>query len=125
VKNTIGRSQRAFTNHKENGVTNKTSKISRSTAAAGVAAVLRFGVASVDEAAAARVQKAQHRQRHTVRAPAVPRDGKGAYDSSGLYDWSHWSPTHHPGWPCVSMSNSDASDTSAYPAWELREFGCK
>jgi hypothetical protein len=105
-------------------VTNKTSKISRSTAAAGLAAILMFGVASVHEAAAARIQRAQHRQPHTVQAPTVPRNGNGAYDSSELYDWSHWSPSHHPGWPCVSTSSSDASHTSAYPAWEVKP-GCK
>jgi len=112
VKNTSRRSQRALTNHKENGVTNKTSKISRSTAAAAMAAILTFSVVSVHKATAARVQRAQHRQ--TVQAPAVPQNGNGSYD------WSHWSPSHHPGWPCVG--GSDASATSAYPAWEV---GCK
>jgi hypothetical protein len=102
-------------------VTNKTSKISKLTAAAGIAAILTFGVASVHEAAAARVQGAKHRQPHTVQAPAVPRNGNGVYGSSGLYDWS---PSHHPGWPCVSTSSSDGSQTSAYPAWELKP-ACK
>jgi hypothetical protein len=70
-----------------------TSKISRSTAAAGMAAILTFGLASVDEAAAARVHRA-HRQPHTVRTLAAPHNGNGAYNSNGLYGWSHWSPSH-------------------------------
>jgi hypothetical protein len=48
-------------------VTNKISKLSRSTAVAGLAAILTFGVASVHEAAAARVQRAKHRQSHLCR----------------------------------------------------------
>ena len=98
-----------MTNQKENDVTNKISKISKSTAVAAMAAILTFGVASVHEAAAA--QRVQHRQPHTVQAPAVRPNGNGAYASSG----------RHPGWSCVS-SDTAGEVWSAYPAWEV---GCK
>ena len=81
-------------------------------------AILTFGVASVHEAAAARIQKAQHRQPHTVQAPGVRPNGNGAYASSGLYDRSHWSPSHRPGGPCFSR-DLGADAFSAYPAWEV------
>jgi hypothetical protein len=42
-------------------------------------------------------------------------------NSSGIYDWSDWSPTHHPGWPCI---RGEESATSAYPSWEVGP-GCR
>jgi hypothetical protein len=62
-----------------------------------------------------------------------PYDGYGAYgaygsyrpynrmNSSGIYDWNDWSPTHHPGWPCI---RGEESATSAYPSWEVGP-GCR
>ena len=82
---------------------------------------------SLREAAAAPIQVVKHRQaarRHHRVAPAA-QDNYGAYGAynpnggEGADDWSHWSPSHHPGWPCIS-NGSDASETSAYPAWEMK-----
>jgi hypothetical protein len=42
-------------------------------------------------------------------------------NSSGIYDWNDWSPTHHPGWPCI---RGEESATSAYPSWEVGP-GCR
>jgi hypothetical protein len=79
--------------------------------------------ASLQEAAAPSIETVQHRRSHTpqrhVVAPADRDYGYGAYSYApghGVDDWSHWSPTHHPGWPCVS---GPADETSAYPAWEV------
>jgi hypothetical protein len=85
VKTQFRRSQRTFDQSKDNDVTNKTSKILRSTAAAGVAAILTFGVGSVHEAAAA--------QTHTVQAPAVRNNGSSAYGSSGPTTGAAGAPT--------------------------------
>jgi hypothetical protein len=81
---------------------------------------------SLREAALSPIQIAQHRhhvRRHRHAAPAQESYGyySGAYsaNSEGVNDWSHWSPSHHPGWPCIS-GGSDGSQTSAYPAWEMR-----
>jgi hypothetical protein len=82
--------------------------------------------ASLHDAAAPLVQTVTHHGSHTahrrVVAP-VSRD-YGAYSYApghGVDDWSHWGPTHHPGWPCISP---DGRDTSAYPAWEVGS-GCR
>ena len=70
--------------------------------------------ASVGETAAVvPVRAAPHRYPH-----AAHRFGGSAY-GSGFNDWSHWSRSHHPGWPCVSGDNST---TSAYPTWEVRPY---
>jgi hypothetical protein len=87
---------------------------------------------SLREATVAPIQVVKHRQsrRHHRVAPAAQDDTYGAYDGySGAYnhnggagvdDWSHWSPSHHPGWPCITPGGSDGSETSAYPAWEMK-----
>src|SRR5262245_11806832 len=80
--------------------------------------------ASLQGAAAPPVETVRHRRSHTPQRHAVaPVDREynyGAYSYApghGVDDWSHWSPTHHPGWPCVS---GPADETSAYPSWEVR-----
>jgi hypothetical protein len=62
------------------------------------------------------VRAAPHRFPH-----AAPRLGRNAHGSDGFgpNDWSHWSRSYHPGWPCVS---GDSSMTSAYPTWEVRPY---
>ena len=87
---------------------------------------------SLREAAAAPIQVVKHRRsRASQHAPAAQddNDSYGPYNSyggpyshnggAGVDDWSQWSPSHHPGWPCIG-NGSDASETSAYPAWELK-----
>jgi len=86
---------------------------------------------SLREAAAAPFQVVKHRRAHRRVAPAaeenndfygVYNDLSGAYNhngGAGLDDWSQWSPSHHPGWPCIG-NGSDGSETSAYPAWEMK-----
>lgn len=84
--------------------------------------------ASLDKATTSLIETVQHRrslrsQRH-VAAPAYRDNGDSAYSYApghGMDDWSQWSPTHHPGWPCVSGS---ADETSAYPSWEVGP-GCR
>jgi hypothetical protein len=86
---------------------------------------------SLRDGAAAPMQMVRHRQSRTLqhhRAAPSARDNNGYGTSSrngvvGNDDWSHWSPSHHPGWPCIG-SGSDASQTSAYPAWEMKP-GCQ
>jgi hypothetical protein len=88
---------------------------------------------SLREAATAPIHVVRHRQspqRHRV-APAAQGDNEsygaysyygGAYSPNGgegVDDWSHWSPSHHPGWPCIG-SGSEGNQTSAYPAWEMK-----
>ena len=98
---------------------------------AAIAAPLSQSV-SLHDAAAPLVQTVQHRRSHTAHRRGVApfgRDygsdyGYGAYSYApghGVDDWSHWSPTHHPGWPCV---NGPADETSAYPSWEVGP-GCR
>lgn len=84
--------------------------------------------ALLHETAAPLVQTVQHRRSHTahrrVVAPVNRDYDYGAYSYApghGVDDWSHWSPTHHPGWPCVS---GPADETSAYPSWEVGP-GCR
>jgi hypothetical protein len=85
---------------------------------------------SLREAAAAPIQVVRHRPSRVHHAPAAQDDESyGAYNSyagpyshnggAGVDNWSHWSPSYHPGWPCIG-SSSDASETSAYPAWEMK-----
>jgi len=83
---------------------------------------------SLHEAAAAPIQVVEHRQhvrQHHRVAPAA-QDSYGYYGSSnssggeGFDDWSNCSPSHHPGWPCIASGGSDGSETSAYPAWEMK-----
>jgi hypothetical protein len=85
--------------------------------------------ASLHKAAVSPVETVRHRhahapQRHVI-APTQRGDyGDGAYSYApghGVDDWSQWSPTHHPGWPCVS---GPADETSAYPSWEVQP-GCR
>jgi hypothetical protein len=82
------------------------------------------------DAAAAPIQMVKHRpsRAHHRVAPAAQDDSYGAYNYGGTYDhnggagvddWSQWSPSHHPGWPCIG-NGSDGSETSAYPTWELK-----
>jgi hypothetical protein len=98
-------------------------------AASAAVALPLSGSPSLREAAAVPIQIAQHRQsrapqHHGVAPSAQDNNGYyGAYNSSGgegVDDWSQWSPSHHPGWPCISSGGSDASETSAYPAWEMK-----
>jgi hypothetical protein len=84
--------------------------------------------ASLHDAAAPLVQTVKHHRSHTahrrVVAPISRDYGDGAYSYApghGVDDWSHWSPTHHPGWPCVS---GPPDETSAYPSWEVGP-GCR
>ena len=80
-----------------------------------MAAIVTFGVASVHEAAAARVQRVQYRQPHTVQAPAVRHNGGRAYASSEFYGSpSQLSLAGH-----ASAGTADGSAWSAYPAWEV------
>jgi hypothetical protein len=102
---------------------------------ASAAIALPSASSSLRETAAAPIQVVKHRRAHHRAAPEVQEnnDSHGGYnDSSGPYshnggvgvdDWSQWSPSHHPGWPCIS-NGSDASETSAYPAWEMKPY-CK
>jgi hypothetical protein len=97
-------------------------------AASAAAALPASSVSSsLREFVLAPIQIAQHRQhlrRHHRAAPAEESYGYSgdAYSPNGgegVNDWSHWSPSHHPGWPCIS-GGSDGSQTSAYPAWEMK-----
>ena len=83
---------------------------------------------SLREAAAAPIQVVEHR-RHARRHHRVAPETQDNYGYHGSYsfnggegtdDWSHWSPNHHPGWPCIASGGSDGSETSAYPAWEMK-----
>jgi hypothetical protein len=83
---------------------------------------------SLREAAPAPIQAVkdrQHARPHHRVAPEA-QDSYGYYGSynpnggEGLDDWGHWSASHHPGWPCIASGGSDASETSAYPAWEMK-----
>ena len=81
--------------------------------------------ASPQGAAALPIQTVQqHPRSHVARrhvvTPTDPYSSYGAYNYApghGADDWSQWSPTHHPGWPCVS---GPGDETSAYPSWEVR-----
>jgi hypothetical protein len=96
-------------------------------AASAAVALPSSASSSLRDAAAAPIQSVRHRQRarqHHRVAPTA-QDNNGAYgaynlnDGEGFDDWSHWSPSHHPGWPCIG-NGSDSSETSAYPAWEMK-----
>lgn len=96
-------------------------------AASAAVALPSSASSSLSEAAAAPIQIVRHRQRapqHHRVAPTAQdyNDYYGSYNRSGgegVDDWSHWSPSYHPGWPCIG-NGSDASETSAYPAWEMK-----
>lgn len=84
--------------------------------------------ASLDKAKTLPIETVQHRGSNRSQRRVVPqahRDyGDGAYSYApghGMDDWRQWSPTHHPGWPCVSGSSDE---TSAYPSWEVGS-GCR
>jgi hypothetical protein len=47
----------------------------------------------------------------------------GYWPGHGIDDWSHWSPSYHPGWPCVSGGRG-STGKSAYPSWEVGR-GCR
>jgi hypothetical protein len=99
-------------------------------AASAAVALPSSASSSLRDAAAAPIQSVRHRQHHRV-APTAQDNNRynGAYNSyggaynldgrRGVDDWSRWSPSHHPGWPCIG-NGSDASETSAYPAWEMK-----
>jgi len=84
---------------------------------------------SLREAAATPIQVVKHRRSRVSQHAPAAQDSYGSYNSydgpyshnggAGVDDWSQWSPSHHPGWPCIG-NGSDASETSAYPAWELK-----
>jgi hypothetical protein len=90
---------------------------------------------SLRELAAVPIQVVEHRRVHHRVTPEAQENDEsyGAYNGysgpyshgggGGVDDWSQWSPSHHPGWPCIS-NGSDASETSAYPAWEMKPY-CK
>jgi hypothetical protein len=90
---------------------------------ASAAAMPLSASTSLQNAAALPIETVQHSgsrvaRRHVV-TPANPYNSYGAYSYApghGADDWSQWSPTHHPGWPCVS---GPADETSAYPSWEV------
>jgi hypothetical protein len=88
--------------------------------------------ASLENATALPIETVQYRRSHTARrhvvTPANPNaDPYSSYDAysdapgHGVDERSHWSPTHHPGWPCVS---GPADETSAYPSWAVGP-GCR
>ena len=59
-------------------------------------------------------------------APSSYDDRYRAYGYRPGYggdDWSHWSPSYHPGWPCVSGGRG-STGRSAYPSWEVGR-GCR
>jgi hypothetical protein len=93
-----------------------------------VANAVPLSQSALHDAATPLVQTVQHRRSHTTHRHAVAPVNRdydyGAYSygpGHGVDDWSHWSPTHHPGWPCVS---GPADETSAYPSWEVGP-GCR
>jgi hypothetical protein len=103
-------------------------------AASAAVALPSSASSSLRDAAAVPVQIVRHRararQHHRVAPTAQDDNGYfGAYNSyggvynrnggEGVDDWSHWSPSHHPGWPCIG-TGSEGSETSAYPAWEMK-----
>jgi hypothetical protein len=95
-------------------------------AASAAVALPSSASSSLREADAAPTQVVKHRQhaRHHHRVAPAAQDNEGSYGAyssggEGVDDWSHWSPSHHPGWPCIS-GGSDGSETSAYPAWEMK-----
>jgi hypothetical protein len=94
-------------------------------AASAAVALPSSASSSLRAAGAAPIQIVRHRPRapqHHRVAPTDHNDYYGSYNRSGgegVDDWSHWSPSHHPGWPCIG-NGSDASETSAYPAWEMK-----
>jgi hypothetical protein len=47
----------------------------------------------------------------------------GYWPGQGNDNWSHWSPSYHPGWPCVSGGRG-TTGKSAYPSWEVGR-GCR
>jgi hypothetical protein len=49
-------------------------------------------------------------------------DAHGYWPGHGIDDWSHFSLTHHPGWPCIRGGEESAA--SAYPSWET-DPGCR
>src|SRR5262245_16292685 len=99
-------------------------------AASAAVALPSSASSSLREAAVTPIQVVKHRRSraHHRVAPAA-QDDNGTYNSyngpysrnggEGVDDWSHWSPSHHPGWPCIGNS-SEAAETSAYPAWEMK-----
>jgi hypothetical protein len=100
--------------------------------ASAAAAMPLAASASQKNAAALSIETAQHRQSHTARGRVVtpanpgadPDSSYGAYSyapGNGVDDWSHWSQTYHPGWPCVG---GPSDQTSAYPSWEVGP-GCR
>jgi|SRR5690242_5349413 len=94
-------------------------------AASAAVALPSSASSSLREAAAAPIQVVKHRKSrvsHNRRSGPTAKDSYSSYGSynlngEGIDDWSHWSPSYHPGWPCVSGT---PSETSAYPAWEVR-----
>src|SRR5262245_13642520 len=98
-----------------------------SLAASAAVAMPSSASSSLREAALAQIQIAQHRKhvrQHHRAAPAEESYGYfgtySPYGGKGTDEWSHWSPSHHPGWPCIASGGSDGSETSAYPAWEMK-----
>jgi hypothetical protein len=97
-------------------------------AASAAVALPSSASSSLREAAAASIQAVKHHPhvRQHYRVAPESQDSYGSYGSynpnggEGFDDWSHWSPSHHPGWPCIASGGSDASETSAYPAWEMK-----
>ncbi|MEA2904294.1 MAG: hypothetical protein QOI12_1681 [Alphaproteobacteria bacterium] len=75
---------------------------------------------ALPQAASAPLESVQDRGARRHVAPADRDNGRGAYahgNSNQSDGWSHWSYSHHPGWPCVS--SGDSSTTSAFPSWEV------
>jgi len=96
--------------------------------ASAAAALPVSASSSLRDAVAAPIQVVKHRP-HAPRHDRVAPPAQDSYGYSGSYnpnggegvdDWSHWSPSHHPGWPCIASGGSDGSETSAYPAWEMK-----
>ena len=83
---------------------------------------------SLREAARVPIETVAQRRSRTPQghlvAPSGYDDGyraHGYWPGHGIDDWSHWSPSHHPGWPCVS---GGSTGKSAFPSWEVGP-GCR
>src|SRR5262245_53396667 len=84
---------------------------------------------SLREAAGAPIEAVAQRRSRTPRSHSVAPSGYddpyrayGYWPGYGRDDWSHWSPSYHPGWPCVSGGRGGTGE-SAYPRWGVGRGG--
>jgi|SoiMethySBSTD1v2_1073268.scaffolds.fasta_scaffold12805_3 hypothetical protein len=85
---------------------------------------------SLREAARVPIETVEQRRSRKPRGHSVAPSGYddryrayGYQPGYGSDDWSHWSPSYHPGWPCVSGGRG-STGKSAYPSWEVGR-GCR